>query len=286
MCSPVRAPIGPQIPIRNPEEEVNLNIVVCTKQVPDSAATLKVDEQSNVSWGDAPLVINPWDEYAIEEAIRLKEKFGGKVTVLSVGPEQAKEALKQAVAMGCEEAVLVWDAAFDGSDTLGITHILAQAIQKLGAVDVVLFGKQAIDGDTGLVPAGVARRLGWPLLSYVARIDEVSAPQISVTRALEQGRQSVTSRLPVVITVVKEINEPRYPSFMNIRKAGKLPIPVWDAAGVGVDTGKVGRANAAAHWIKVFPPPARTGSVELISGDSPQAIAAALADKLMADKVI
>jgi len=263
-----------------------LNIVVCTKQVPDSAATLKVDEQSNVSWGDAPLVINPWDEYAIEEAIRLKEKHGGKVTVLSVGPEQAKEALKQAVAMGCEEAVLVWDAAFDGSDTLGITHILAQAIQKLGAVDMVLFGKQAIDGDTGLVPAGVARRLGWPLLSYVAKIDEVNAPQISVTRALEQGRQSVTSRLPVVITVVKEINEPRYPSFMNIRKASKLPIPVWDAAGVGAQAGKVGRANAAAQWIKVFAPPARTGNVELITGDSPQAIAAALADKLMADKVI
>ena len=263
-----------------------MNIVVCTKQVPDSAATLKVDEQSNVSWGDAPLVINPWDEYAIEEAIRLKEKHGGKVTVLSVGPEQAKEALKQAVAMGCEEAVLVWDAAFDGSDTLGITHILAQAIQKLGAVDMVLFGKQAIDGDTGLVPAGVARRLGWPLLSYVAKIDEVNAPQISVTRALEQGRQSVTSRLPVVITVVKEINEPRYPSFMNIRKASKLPIPVWDAAGVGAQAGKVGRANAAAQWIKVFAPPARTGNVELITGDSPQAIAAALADKLMADKVI
>lgn len=263
-----------------------MNIVVCTKQVPDSAATLKVDEQSNVSWGDAPLVINPWDEYAIEEAIRLKEKFGGKVTVLSVGPEQVKEALKQAVAMGCEEAVLIWDPAFDGSDALGITHILAQAIQKIGAVDLVLFGKQAIDGDSGLVPAGVARRLGWPLMSYVARIDELSAPQISVTRALEQGRQSVTSRLPAVITVVKEINEPRYPSFMNIRKASKLPIPVWDAAGTGVDTGKVGRANAAAQWIKVFAPPARTGNVELINGDSPQAIAAALADKLMADKVI
>ena len=263
-----------------------MNIVVCTKQVPDTAATLKVDEQSNVSWGDAPLVINPWDEYAIEEAIRLKEKHGGKVTVLSMGPEQAKEALKQAVAMGCEEAVLVWDAAFDGSDTLATTHILAQAIQKIGAVDVALFGKQAIDGDTGLVPAGVARRLGWPLLSYVARIDEVSAPQISVTRALEQGRQSVTSQLPVVITVVKEINEPRYPSFMNIRKASKLPIPTWDAAAIGADAGKVGRAHATTHWTRIFPLPARTGTVEMIAGDSPQAIAAALADKLLADKVI
>jgi electron transfer flavoprotein beta subunit len=265
-----------------------LNIVVCTKQVPDTAATLKVDEQSNVSWGDAPLVINPWDEYAIEEGIRLKEKFGGKVTVLSVGPEQAKEALKQAVAMGCDEAQLISDPTFDGSDALATTHILAQAIKKLGDVDVVVFGKQAIDGDTGLVPAGVARRLGWPLLSYVAKIDELdpAAKSIKVTRLLEQGRQGIASKLPVVISVVKEINEPRYPSFINIRKASKLPIPTLTAAAIGTDAGKVGRANAAAQWVKTFPPPARTGSVELITGDSPQAIAAALADKLMAEKVI
>ena len=269
-------------------KEVTLNIVVCTKQVPDTAATLKVDEQSNVSWGDAPLVINPWDEYAIEEAIRLKEKFGGKVTVLSVGPEQAKEALKQAVAMGCDDAQLISDPIFDGSDALATTHILAQAIKKLGDVDMVVFGKQAIDGDTGLVPAGVARRLGWPLLSYIAKIDELdaAAKSIKVTRLLEQGRQGVASQLPAVISVVKEINEPRYPSFMNIRKASKLAIPTLNAAAIGADADKVGRAHAATQWVKTFPLPARTGNVEIISGDSPQAIAAALADKLMAEKVI
>jgi electron transfer flavoprotein beta subunit len=125
-------------------------------------------------------------------------------------------------------------------------------------------------------------------LSYVAKIDEldVAAKSIKVTRLLEQGRQGVASKLPAVISVVKEINEPRYPSFMNIRKASKLPIPTLNAATIGTDAGKVGRANAAAQWIKTFPLPARTGSVELISGDSPQAIAATLADKLMADKVI
>jgi len=265
-----------------------LNIVVCTKQVPDSAATLKVDEQSNVSWGDAALIINPWDEYAIEESIRLKEKFGGKVTVLSLGPEQAKEALKQAVAMGCDEAFLISDAAFEGSDALAITHVLAQAIKQLGDVDLVAFGKQAIDSDTGLVPAGVAHRLGWPLLSYVAKVDEVDpgSKSIKVTRLLEEGRQSVSSRLPAVFTAVKEINEPRYPSFMNIRKASKLQIPVMNAAGIGVEASKVGKANAAVQWIKVFPLPARTGTCEIITGDSPQAIAASLADKLMAEKVI
>lgn len=265
-----------------------MNIVVCTKQVPDTAATLKVDEQSNVTWGDAALVINPWDEYAIEEAIRLKEKFGGKVTVLTVGPEQSKEALKQAVAMGCDEAFLISDAAFEGSDALATTYILAQAIKQLGEVDLVAFGKQAIDGDTGLVPAGVARRLGWPLLSYVAKIDELDpgSKAIKVTRLLEQGRQSVGSKLPAVISVVKEINEPRYPSFMNIRKASKLQIPIMDAAALSTDAGKVGKANAAAQWLKVFPLPARAGTCEMITGDSPQAIAATLADKLMADKVI
>jgi electron transfer flavoprotein beta subunit len=265
-----------------------LNIVVCIKQVPDSAATLKVDEQSNVSWGDAALVINPWDEYAIEEAIRLKEKFGGKVTVLTVGPEQSREALKQAVAMGCDEAFLISDATFEGSDALATTYILAQAIKKVGEVDLLAFGRQAIDGDTGLVPAGVARRLGWPLLSYVAKIDEIDpgSKSIKVTRLLEQGRQSVSSRLPAVFTAVKEINEPRYPSFMNIRKASKLQIPVMDAAAIGAEAGKVGKANAAAQWLKVFPLPPRTGTCEIITGDSPQAIAAALADKLMAEKVI
>ncbi len=265
-----------------------MNIVVCTKQVPDSAAALKVDEQSNVSWGDAALVINPWDEYAIEEAIRLKEKFGGKVTVLTVGPEQSKDALKQAVAMGCDEAFLISDPAFEGSDALATTHILAQAVKKLGDVDLVAFGKQAIDGDTGLVPAGVARRLGWPLLSYIAKIDELDpgGKSIKVTRLLEQGRQSVSSQLPAVISVVKEINEPRYPSFMNIRKASKLQIPVLNAAAISAEAGKVGAAHAAAQWLKVFPLPARTGSCEMITGDSPQAMAASLVDKLMAEKVI
>jgi electron transfer flavoprotein beta subunit len=265
-----------------------LNIVVCTKQVPDTAATLKVDEQSNVSWGDAPLVINPWDEYAIEEAIQIKEKHGGKVTVLCFGPEQSKEALKQAVAMGCDAAVLVWDPSLDGSDALGTSYILAQAINKIGDVDAVFFGKQAIDGDTGLVQGGVARRLGWPLISFVAKIEELdpAAGTIKANRSLEQGRQVVASKLPVVVTVVKEINEPRYPSFMNIRKASKMEIPIWDAAAIGVEAGKVGRANAATQWTKIMPLPARTGSVEMIEGDSPQAIAAQLADKLLAEKVI
>ncbi len=265
-----------------------MNIVVCTKQVPDTAATLKVDEQSNVSWGDAPLVLNPWDEYTVEEGIRLKEAHGGKVTVMAMAPDACKEALKQAIAMGCDEAIQVWDAAFDGSDAPATARILAKAIEKMGDVDVALFGKQAIDGDTGLVPPGVARRLGWPLLSFVAKIREIDPAEktITVERLLEEGRQVVSSRLPAVVAVVKEINEPRYPSFMGIRKASKMQPHAWSAADLGIDPASVGRLAAGAHWTRIYALPPREGTVEFISGDAPEEIAAKLADRLMAEKVI
>lgn len=263
-----------------------MHIVVCVKQTPDSAAKMSVDN-GNVSWGDAGLVVNPWDEYAIEEAIRLKEKHGGKATALSVGPDSAKEALKTCLAMGCDEAILVSDAALNGSDALATSYILAKAIEKLGDVQVAVFGKQAIDGDTGLVPVGVARRLGWPPLTYVSKIDALdsNAKTIKVERLLEQGRQIVTSALPAVIGTVKDINEPRYPSFMGIRKAAKAQIPVWSAADLGLERGKVGEAGSGARWPAVMPLPVREGTVEMLEG-SPEEVAAKLADKLMADKVI
>ena len=265
-----------------------MNIVVCTKQVPDTAATLKVDEQSNVSWGDAPLVINPWDEYAVEEALLLKEKHGGKVTVMSMGPDASREALKQAVAMGCDEALQLWDEAFDGSDAPATARILAQAIEKVGDVDLVMFGKQAIDGDTGLVAPGVSRRLGWPQLTFVAKIRDIdpNGKTLTVERLLEEGRQVVSSRLPAVVAVVKEINEPRYPSFMGIRKASKMQPTLWSASDLGIDATSVGRGAAAVQWTRIYAPPPREGTVELIEGDSPEDIAAKLADKLMAEKVI
>jgi len=265
-----------------------LNIVVCTKQVPDSAATLKVDDRSNVSWGDAPLVLNPWDEFTVEEALRLKEKHGGKVTVVAMGPDASREALKQAIAMGCDEAIQLWDAAFDGSDAPATALILAKAIEKIGGIDLAICGKQAIDGDTGLVPPALARRLGWPQLTYVAKIRELdpAAKSISVERLLEEGRQVVSSKLPAVVSVVKEINEPRYPSFLGIRKAAKMQPSVWSAADLGLDPASVGRGAAAVHWTRIYAPPPRAGTVEIVGGDTPEDIAAKLADKLLAEKVI
>lgn len=263
-----------------------MHVVVCVKQTPDSAAKIVVDS-GQVSWGDAGLVVNPWDEYAIEEAIRLKEKLGGKATALSFGPESAKEALKTCLAMGCDEAILISDPVLNGSDALATSYVLAKAIEKLGDVQVAVFGKQAIDGDTGLVPVGVARRLGWAPLTFTSKIEALdpSAKTIKVERLLEQGRQIVTSTLPAVIGTVKDINEPRYPSFMGIRKAAKATIATWSAADLGLEADKVGAAGSATRWPSITPLPAREGTVEMLEG-SPQEVAAKLADKLLADKVI
>jgi len=189
--------------------------------------------------------------------------------------------------MGCDEAILISDPTLAGSDALSVSHILAQAIRKLGDVDLVLFGKQAIDGDTGLVPIAVARRLGWSPLTFTIKIAELdfAAKTIKAERLVEQGKQVVTSRLPAVIGTVKDINEPRYPSFMGIRKAAKAAIATWAAADLDLDPAQVGAAGSATSWPQVSGLPARQGNVEMLTG-TPAEIAAQLADRLLADKVI
>jgi len=260
-----------------------LNIVVCVKQTPDTAATVTV-EDGKVSWGDAPLVLNPWDEYAVEEALRLKEAHGGKVTAISMGPEDAREALKQSLAMGCDEAILLSDAVFAGLDTLGASKVLAAAIQHIGDVDLVFFGRSSVDSDTGITGSQVARRLGWPALSLVAKISAIDPDgrRIEVERMLEEGRQRVASPLPAVLSVVKEINEPRYPSFMGIRKAARAEIPVWRAAEIGLTE----ELKAAVEWPEIFAPPKVETECEFIEGESADEIAQKLADRLMEEKVI
>ncbi|MCJ7700985.1 MAG: electron transfer flavoprotein subunit beta/FixA family protein [Anaerolineales bacterium] len=257
-----------------------MKIVVCVKQVPDSAARVVVEDGS-ISWGDAPLVINPWDEYAIEAALKQKEAYGGSVTVLSMGKEDEKEAIKHALAMGCDEAIQISDPALSGSDGAAAARVLAAAIQKVGDVDLVFFGKQAIDSDTGTAPAMTARVLGWPALTLVSSIDEVGDAAIKVRRAVEEGRQVVEGKLPAVLSITKDYGDPRYPSFMGIRKAARAQVPVW---GLG-DLGMVA-PTAAVSWPKVMNPPVREITNEIITGDSPQAIAEKLADKIMAEKVL
>lgn len=259
-----------------------MNIVVCVKQTPDTAASVTV-EGGKVTWGDAPLVLNPWDEFAVEQALRTKEAHGGKVTAISLGPEGAREALKQALAMGCEEAILLSDPAYASADTLVVSAALAAALRKLEAVDLAFFGRQAVDSDTGVTAAQVARRLGWPSLTLVAAVVAVDpqARTIDVERMLEETRQQVRAPLPAVVSVVKEIGEPRYPSFMGIRKASKAEIPVWSAADMGFSV-----PAPALTWPAIIAPPKVDTTCEMITGDSPAAIAAALADRLIDEKVL
>jgi electron transfer flavoprotein beta subunit len=264
-----------------------MHIVVPIKQTPDTTATLTVDASGRISWGDAPLIVNPWDEFAIEESLRLKEKFGGKVTVITMGPESAKEALKQAVAMGCDEAILLHDPAFEGSDAVVTATILAAAIRKLGAVDLVFMGKESVDGNSAQVPPALSRRLGWPLLAYVGKIREIdpAGRTIVVERILEEGRQVVRAPLPAVLSAM-QMNEPRYPSFMGIRKAARMQIPVWTAADLGLTPEQVGAAASAARWPSVFAPPKQEIQCEFIQGESPEEIARILVDRLLAEKVL
>jgi electron transfer flavoprotein beta subunit len=249
---------------------------------------MSVDDAGNVSWGDAPLVINPWDEYAVEEAIQLKDAHGGQVTVIAVGPEEAREALKHAVAMGCDAAIRVWSEGFAESDTLATSYILSQAIKKLGDVDLVLVGRGTVDSDTSQVGPSLARWLGFAPLMYTSKVAEIDpdAGTISVERLLEQGRQLVSSSLPAVVGTVKEINEPRYPSFIGIRKAAKMDMPVWDAAEIGADADQVGTAGSGVIWPEIFAPPSREGEAEIIESEDVEQAAAILADKLIAEKVI
>jgi electron transfer flavoprotein beta subunit len=260
-----------------------LNILVCVKQTIDTAATVSV-EDGKISGGDSPLVLNPWDEFAVEEALRTKEAQGGQVTVLSLGSQEAKEALKQALAMGCDAAVLVTDPAFEGTDSLATSKAIAGAIGKMGDIDVVFFGRTTVDYDTGVTAAQVARRLSWPSLSLVAAVVELDSAgrSITVERMLEDGRQVVRSKLPAVVSVVKEINEPRYPSFMGIRKASRMEIPEWSAADVGLAEVPA----AVLGWPEVFAPPKTETRCELIEGDSPGEIATKMVDRLVEEKVI
>ena len=257
-----------------------MKIVVCIKQVPDSAAKVVV-EGGQVSWGDAPLVLNPWDEYAVETALVQSEALSGDVTVISMGGESAKEALKTALAMGCNEAIMISDPALNAADSQAVARVLAAAIQKIGNVDLVFCGRQAIDGDMGVTAAQIARVLGWPALLLVSKIQSLSDGVIQVEKSIEEGRQIVEGKLPLAISVSKDIGEPRYPSFMGIRKASRANIPVWTLGDLGIAA-----PASVVSWPELTNPPVRQVSTEIITGDSPADIAEKLVDKILSEKVL
>jgi len=256
-----------------------LKIIACIKQVPDTEAKV-VAKDGQVSWGEAPLVINPFDEYAVEGALQQKEAAGGTVAALCIGPESAKEALKHALAMGADDAILISDAALKGLDTQGAARVLAAAIQKIGGVELVIFGRQSLDDGSGLTPAQTARLMGWPMLGLAGQI-KLQDGMVQVARVVEEGRQNVKAKLPAVLSVVQSIGEPRYPSFMGIRKAAKAEIPVWSLGDLGV-----AGPTPIVSRLDLVTPPSRAAACEIITGDSPAAIAEALVEKIMAEKVL
>jgi len=202
-------------------------------------------------------MINPFDLYALEEALRVRESQGGTVTLLSMGPPQAEEALREALGYGADGAVLLSDRAFAGADTWATSLTLARAIDKMGGADLIFCGKQAIDGDTAQVGPMLATILDIPYVAWARKLTCGGDGVVAVERLLDHGYDAVAAHLPVLITVVKEINEPRVPSFKAKLKAKKEQIPVWGLADLGLDPQEVGLSGSFTQVVKVFPPPAR-----------------------------
>lgn len=259
-----------------------MHVVVFTRSTPDTAAKVEVDAGGQVSWGDIAPVVNPWDEYALEEAILQAKAHTGKATVIAVGPEMHNDALKHSLAMGMNEAIRIEDPAIDPGNGLAYATAAAAAINKLGDVSLVIFGKESVDVGTDMHTYMTARKLGWTTLSYVSQILEIDydAGTIKVEKMLEQGKQVLTARLPAVISVMKDINEPRYPSFIGIRKAGKATIPVWSSTDLGVDI-----PAATIENLGYTNPPERQIETEMIEGD-PIEQAKTLVNKLLEEKVL
>lgn len=261
-----------------------MNIVALVKQVPE-IALIKVDEAANqVVLPAGPGIVNPFDEYAVEEGLRLKEKHGGTCLVMSVGTDRTESALRDCLALGADDAYLLKDDIFTGSDPQAIARILAAGLKKLGPFDLVIAGKQAIDSDAGQVPAAVAAHLGLPQAMFVKKIESIDGTTAVVHRTTEDGFDVVELKLPAVISVVKEINEPRLPSLKGKMAAKKKTIITWSAADLGLGAEGIG-VQSGTKVTKVSPPPPRPKG-EMITGGTPEEIADTLFKKLRENQVI
>lgn len=248
-----------------------MHIIVCIKQVPDTANVRINPETNTLIREGVECIVNPFDMYAIEEALRLKERFAGKVTAITMGPPQAESALREALALGVDEAVLVSDKAFAGSDTWATSFTLARTIRKIGEYDIIICGKQAIDGDTAQVGPGIAVHLNIPQITFVKKIEEVNDRSVRAERMMEEGFQVVESPLPVLLTVVKEINEPRLPSLRGKMKARKANISVWGPEKVGVDCDQIGLKGSPTYVTRIFAPERRK-SGKIFQGDAEEVV--------------
>ena len=244
-----------------------MNIIVCVKQVPDTSEVRINPETNTLVREGVPSIINPYDLHALEAALQIKEKTGAKVTVITMGPPQAEDALREAISMGADDARLISDRAFAGADTWATSHALYKAIEKLG-YDIILCGKQAIDGDTAQVGPEVAEFLNIPHIAYIRKIEEVSDKAIRVQRLMDDGYDIVESSLPVLLTVVKELNTPRLPSLKGKMAAKKAVITKMDINDIGAEAGNVGLKGSPTQVKNIFAPQSKAdrkmieGSVE------------------------
>ncbi len=243
-----------------------MNVIVCLKQVPGTTE-VKIDPETNTLVRQGiENVINPFDTYALEEGVRIRERFGGKVTALSMGPPQAEVALKEAVSLGVDEAILLSDRAFAGADTWATAYTLASAIKKMGQYDLIICGRQTLDGDTGQVGPELSEMLEMPFIAYVSQIEEIADGGMRVQRMVEEGHEIIETPLPAVITVVKEINVPRLPSLRGIMKSKGANIPLWSVAELDIDPSMVGLSGSFTKVIKIFFPQ-RICNSEIFQGE-------------------
>ncbi|MHB1484024.1 MAG: electron transfer flavoprotein subunit beta/FixA family protein [Saccharofermentanales bacterium] len=262
-----------------------MKIVVCIKQVP-ATNDAKIDpETKRIIREGMQAILNPFDTYAIEEAVLLKTKLGGEVIALSMGPEKAGAVLREAISVGADQAILLNDRAFGGSDTWATSYALSKAIQKIGNVDLVICGKQAIDGDTAQVGPGIASHLGWLQATYVMAVTGASDSLLSVKRMNESGYDICDLQLPAVITVLKDINTPRVPTLRGHMAAQKAEIAIWKPDDIGAETDKIGLNGSPTRVVKTQPPaPRQTRSIK-IEG-TPQECASALLKELRLRNIV
>ncbi len=258
-----------------------MHIVVCMKQVPRDNS-VKINPDLSINAEGIEQIMNLFDEYAVEEALEWNEKVGGKVTILSLGPAEWKEQIRRALAMGATDSLLLSDPSFAKLDVLGAARAVAAAIKKLGDVDLIICGRNSTDDESGAFAPSLARSLGWPQLTYVGKVVEVNdgAKKLVVERHLEEQVETVEAPLPAVVTVVKDLNEPRYPSLLRIKRVAKVEIPIWGAADLGLGAD----APAAAITARV-PPPSRP-SGEVIAGADAAEKVRTLVGKLLENQVI
>lgn len=244
-----------------------MKILVFVKQIPDTD-NVKLDPATgNLRREGVASTINPLDLNAVEAAVRLKETYGGSITAVTMGPPQAAEVLKKALALGCDEAYLLSDRAFGGADTLATSYTLAAAARKIGDYDLLLFGKNAADGDTAQTGPATAAFLDLPQVTLAQSLDVENGWAVC-DRLLEDTVERVRVRLPAVVTVCREINTPRYPTLMNIMKASKKPLTVWGAADLGTDASRTGTAGSPSSTKKVFEPSKQSRNTVFFTGSS------------------